>query len=214
MASRQFTTLVLSPHVDDEVLGCFSFLDAGTFVVYAGVESRPTIPRSERLDELDASSQALGFAYEVLDFDVNRYDTAELIGPFEQLIERVRPHTVLMPVRSYNQDHRAVHDAARVATRPHDTLWRVDRVLVFEQPHSVIWPYEQSAGLAGGFGYHRIIDIRHKLDAYARYASQVRGHRSPETVAALASLRGAEIGEPHAEAFQVLRWISHGADTP
>ena len=201
--SGEHPVVIFSPHVDDEVLGCFSFLAPGTLVVFGGVEARERIPREERLEELRRSADALGFAWRLLDNEVNRYDGAALIAPFEAAIADARPHTVLLPIRSYNQDHRAVHDAALVATRPHDTNPRVDRVLAFEQPHSELWPYEPHAKPT----LHRPIDIDAKLEAYARYASQVRGHRSPATVAALAALRGAEVGEPHAEAFHVLRLL-------
>ncbi len=196
-------TLILSPHIDDEVLGCFSFLEKGTFVLFGGVESRPGNPATERLDELNASCSTLEFQYAILDNTVNAYDAKQLITPFEQAIQRLTPSTVLLPVPSYNQDHRAFNDAAMVATRPHDTLFRVDRVLAFEQPHTQIWPYAHLPPPA----YHRPIDIAEKIVAYKRYSSQVRGHRSPETVAAMAAMRGAEIGVPHAEAFHVLRWI-------
>jgi LmbE family N-acetylglucosaminyl deacetylase len=197
--------LIFSPHVDDEVLGCFSFLDADALVVFAGIESRANISRQQRIDELDESVSALGFHYQILENEVNRYNSMDLIEPFEAAIARVKPETVLLPLRSYNQDHRAVYDAALVATRPHDINWRANRVLAFEQPHSEIWPYENHAKP----NWYRKINIDEKLTAYARYASQVRGHRSPATVSALAALRGAEIGEDHAEAFHVLRWIDY-----
>ena len=32
--------LILSPHIDDEVLGCGGILDEDTFVLYCGVENR------------------------------------------------------------------------------------------------------------------------------------------------------------------------------
>ena len=199
------STLIFSPHVDDEVLGCFSFLNRDTHVLFAGVESRVNIPEQTRLDELAASADALGFSHKLLNNTVNQYVANELIQPFEEAITQLQPDTVLFPIPSYNQDHRAVYDAALVATRPHDTLWRVNRVLAFEQPHSQIWPY----GNYGKPSVHRIINIDEKIEAYQRYASQVRGHRSEATVTALAAMRGAEIGEPHAEAFHVLRWIDN-----
>lgn len=203
--ANSVSTLIFSPHVDDEVLGCFAFLDQHTHVLFGGVEERATIPRSTRLDELNDSSHSLGFTWTLLDNTVNEYSANLLISPMEQLIDQHKPHTVLIPEPSYNQDHRAFYDAALVATRPHDTLWTVSEVLVFEQPHSVMWPHAQQP-LPNIFVP---IDIDAKLDAYARYASQVRGHRSPETVSALAVIRGAQIGVPHAEAFQARRIIRY-----
>jgi LmbE family N-acetylglucosaminyl deacetylase len=196
-------TLIFSPHVDDEVLGCFSFLNERSHVLYGGVEERPSIPRSQRLAELEDSATHLGFRWTLLDSPVNHYVAAALIAPMEALILQYKPHTVLLPEPSYNQDHRAFYDAALVATRPHDTLPLVPEVLIYEQPHSVMWPHTPPAEPAVFIP----VDISAKLAAYARYASQVRGHRSPETVAALAALRGAQILVPHAEAFHARRIV-------
>ena len=197
------SALILSPHIDDEVLGCFAFLRPGTHVVFGGVESREGMPASLRIDELEASADALGFTWELLDNAVNAYDSNDLIGPFERAIVERRPATVLLPEPSYNRDHRAAFDAGLIATRPHDTLPRVDEVLVFEQPHAVLWPHSRIPEPT----VFVEIDAEAKLTAYARYASQVRGHRSPGCVRALAALRGAAIGRPAAEGYRALRIV-------
>ena len=36
---NEYKKLVLSPHIDDDVLGCGGILDEDTFVVYCGVEN-------------------------------------------------------------------------------------------------------------------------------------------------------------------------------
>ncbi len=193
--------LILAPHIDDEVLGCFAFLSADAHVLFAGVEDRPST--EVRKAEVAASASQLGFAYSMLDNPVNNFAAAELIGSFEEAINRLKPHTVLIPDSSYNQDHRAVFDAGIVATRPHDQNWFVPEVLVYEQPHSVVWPSHR----AETPNVFHEIDIEAKLHAYSLYGSQVRGHRSPETVRALAALRGSHIGVAHAEAFHARRIV-------
>ena len=193
--------IVFAPHVDDEVLGCFAFLGPDTEVVYGGIEDRPSRPI--RQAELDTSAAALGFAHRSLDHTVNRFDANDLIEPFETIINDRKPHTVLIPEPSYNQDHRAVYDAAITATRPHDKNWRVDRVLIYEQPDSVLWRHgdiEQPTVFVP-------INVESKVEAYLRYQSQVRGHRSPDHVRALAVLRGAHIGVSAAEAFHLRRLV-------
>ncbi len=197
--------LIFSPHIDDEVLGCFSFLNPNTHVLYGGVEQRPTIPRSQRIAELEDSAKHLGFSWTLLDNTVNQYAVADLIEPMEVLIDQHQPQTVLLPEPSYNQDHRAFYEAALVATRPHDTHQLVPEVFVFEQPHSIMWPHTQQPEPTVFIP----INIEHKLAAYSRYSSQVREHRSPDTVAALAALRGAQIMVSHAEAFQAKRLVRH-----
>lgn len=198
----QVQTLILSPHVDDEVLGAFSFLCASTHVLYFGCEERPTIPVLQRLRELETVARCCGFAWELLDHHVNRYDVRDLIAPIEHAVARLRPELVVIPLPSYNQDHRAVHDAAITALRPHDRNHFVPRVLGFEQPQSLLWPTRLTE-----VQLFRAIDIEAKLDAYRLYASQVRGHRSPELLRAMAALRGHEAGTAFAEGFVVKRWI-------
>jgi LmbE family N-acetylglucosaminyl deacetylase len=195
--------LIFSPHIDDEILGCFSFLGPAAHVLFFGVEERAEASRGQRIAELEASAGLLNFQWSLLDHSVNRYAAADLIGPMEEAINARRPDVVLMPVPSYNQDHRAVFDAGMVATRPHDRNWRVGAVLLFEQPDSILWPHSPIPEPA----LFREIDVERKLAAYALYASQVRGHRSPATVKALARLRGAQISRPFAEAFHVKRLV-------
>jgi LmbE family N-acetylglucosaminyl deacetylase len=51
------------------------------------------------------------------------------------------------------------------------------------------------------------LNIETKLFAYNLHKSQVRGMRSPDTLKALAKLRGASINQPYAEAFVIERWV-------
>jgi hypothetical protein len=53
-----------------------------------------------------------------------------------------------------------------------------------------------------------MLDIEKKLLAYKMYNSQIRGHRSFETVEALARLRGAHICVPFAEAYFAKRIVN------
>ncbi|MFT6305801.1 MAG: LmbE family N-acetylglucosaminyl deacetylase [Halioglobus sp.] len=137
---KTHSTLIFSPDVDDEVLGCFAFLGPQTWVLYGGVEDRPTIPKAMRIKELTDSANHLGFSWTLLENTVNQYDASMLIEPMEQLIDQHRPDTVLLPEPSYNQDHRAFYDAGLVATRPHDTHWLEPEVLVYEQHHLASFP--------------------------------------------------------------------------
>ena len=197
-------TVILAPHIDDEVLGCFSYLDERAFVHCFGAENRSYVSREERIAELQRAAGLKGFQWHVSDHSVNSYQCGPLIPELEARLNELRPATVLIPQPCYNQDHRAVYDAAMVATRPHDRNWLVPTVLLYEQPHVFIWPY--------GYGafeptYFRPIDIAAKLELYEVYASQMRGHRSPALLTALAQLRGAAINVPYAEAFFCKRKI-------
>ena len=62
--------LVLSPHIDDEVLGCGGILDEDTFVLYCGVENRyingdMSISVVTRIEELEKVSKFLKFDFKL-----------------------------------------------------------------------------------------------------------------------------------------------------
>jgi LmbE family N-acetylglucosaminyl deacetylase len=191
-------TVILAPHIDDEVLGCFSYLNESTFVHCIGVEDRSYVSREERVKELERAARLKRFKWHVSNHRVNSYQCHLLIPELEARINALKPETILIPQPCYNQDHRAVYDAAMVAIRPHDRNWLVPTVLLYEQPHVFVWPYGHGAFEPN---YFRPIDITAKLELYEVYASQVRGHRSPALLTALAQLRGAAINAPYAEAF-------------
>ena len=197
--------LVISPHIDDEVLGCGGILDRDTFVLHCGVEHRSYVSAQERIKEMEAVKKVAGFGYKLLKNTVNAYKVVDLIPAFETTINEVKPEAVFIPYPSYNQDHRAVFDAALTALRQHDTNFFVKKVLIYEQPHVFFW--SENKFLPFKPNYFVPIDIDRKLKLYALLKSQVRPFRSPEHLRAMAVLRGGQSNCSHAEAFEILRWI-------
>lgn len=213
--------LIASPHLDDEVLGCASFLGAWADLLIPSsppivvedvaiaytTASHPEFP--EVFEENERLLAQIGAdPYWPVTFDrINELDQAgqhELIAYFERVINDCKPSTVLVPAPSYNQDHRAVYDAMLTACRPHDRNWFVKRVLAYEEPETFGAlrkpdPFRPT--------YFRRLDIAEKIALYGIYASQVRGHRSIDHIRAIAKVRGMQADMPHAEAFEVLRWV-------
>ena len=79
-------SLIISPHIDDELLGCFSFLNENTHVVECGVDEFHIVDRNERLRELKNLSKHCGFTYQVFDNVVNNYVMQDLIPIIEEQI--------------------------------------------------------------------------------------------------------------------------------
>lgn len=202
--------LIISPHVDDEVIACGGILDKDSFVYYCGIDESGLPPdpghrisTDERMKELAATAGFLGFGYEVnKKTKVNFFTEQELIGELERMINEKKPDIIFLPHAGYNQDHRTVFRAAQVALRPHDKNFFVKKVLTYEAIHDFIWSDKKFYP-----NYFVPIDIERKLAAYRLQKSQVRGMRSPEMIEALAKLRGAQSNCSHAEAFGVLRWV-------
>ena len=221
--------LVISPHADDEALACGGLLarlaDQGTETLvqfmtvdgfhHYGLDGGTTY--RQRLDEIAAVAELLRFSWEIAYGDrdlIEKLDTVpkrDLVDLFEQRINEFRPDLVLIPSGAdYDQDHVATFQAAVAALRPIAPVfgkWLVPHVLVYESPKVLWW----SDDIPRPQVFVDISDvIERKLEALAAYRSQARPSphvRCPESVTALACLRGKEIGVEHAEAYGVLRTV-------
>lgn len=204
--------LVIAPHVDDEVLGCGGILDSSFLVYFCGIdesrirEDKDRTSSGLRFSELKKVADFLGFRYECNESSkVNHYAEHEFIDIFEDIINRAMPEKIFLPHPGYNQDHRAVFNAAVIALRPHDRNFFVKKVLVYEAAHDVVWSTKRMR-----LNYFVPIDIERKIKAYELYSSQVRGMRSQQLLRDIAAVRGASSNCKYAEAFEILRWSEDG----
>lgn len=204
---KVYTKLVISPHIDDEILGCGGLLDENTFVLECGVDKFHVVSRKKRIEELEKAQKLLGFEFEILTNLVNTYEVPVLIDQLSDTINTIKPDKVFIPYPSYNQDHQAVYKAALIALRPHDINFFVKKVLVYEQPHVFLWDYSYDKDSCFKPNYFVPIDIFKKIEAYKCIKSQVRSFRHPELVKDLASVRGKQAQCEFAEAFETLRWV-------
>ena len=133
----------------------------------------------------------------------------ELVDRFEKVLIEHKPELLLLPaLPDYDQDHQAVFYAAHAAARPIAQQfgnWLTPNVLAYEMT-KIQW----AAGPLPRFAaFTDITDhIETKLESVRRYKTMWRPSphiRSLESVKALATIRGAEIGVTYAEAFAVLR---------
>jgi len=141
----------------------------------------------------------------------NRLDTIPLldvIQAVEAIIREVRPSTVYVHAGSdLNRDHRIAHEATVTACRPLPGC-DVRRLLAFETLSSTEW---STPSIGPSFTPNRFVAIVDQLELKRRalecYSLEMRPFphpRSFEAVEALARLRGSHVGQPAAEAFEVL----------
>ena len=197
--------LIVSPHLDDEVLGCASFLDNTATVLYL-TSKHPLFPNGLNISESKLLQRKAGFSAFRHELPTNNLATvgeSALISLFEDALNATQPDTVLVPYPSYNQDHRIAYECALTALRVHDRLPFVSKVLVYEETD--VWGTLRKVE---GFRptYFRNLDIERKLDLWAIYRSQQRGHRTIEDIKTIAHARGMQSHQQWAEAFEVLRW--------
>ena len=135
----------------------------------------------------------------------------DLVDRFEAALNAFEPELLLIPaVPDYDQDHRAVFDAAVAAARPiarRFGKWLVPEVLTYEMA-KLQWAASPLPRFATFCDITEVMET--KLESIRRYETMLRPSphiRSLEGVKALATVRGAEIGVTYAEAFGVLRSV-------
>lgn len=207
---KTYKTVIISPHCDDEVLGCGGILDNrkeknSTFVYYLGVDLFHIVKRETRLEEVSSVASFLGFDFVVGRNIVNNYKKQLIINEITDVINDLKPEEVFIPDdTAYNQDHREVYNACLVALRPHDLNHFVPNVYVFEVDQYLLWGDSTFKP-----NYFEAISVENKVAAYKLYNSQVRVYRPPELIEKYAYIRGLSCKEKYAEAFKILRAVGN-----
>jgi N-acetylglucosamine malate deacetylase 1 len=201
-----YKTLVISPHCDDEVLGCGGILnnrrEDKVFVYYLGVDLFHIVKREDRLKEVDSVASFLKFDYRIGTNQVNNYRRETIINEVTDIINELKPEEVFIPFNSYNQDHKEVHDACIIALRPHDLNHFVPTVFIYEVEQYLLWGESKFEP-----NYFEAIDIDKKIEAYNLHKSQVRPFRPQELLRSYSSIRGLSSNLKYAEAFKVGRMV-------
>ena len=222
MTSGPANVLVVSPHMDDEVLGTGGIIarhvDQGDRVhvcfiahrVYGHVFDKEKNER-ERGCALEAK-RVLGYDDATfLDLNDERLDLCvqDIIIPLERVVDGLRPGIVYIPHRGdNNQDHRAIFEAVQVVFRPAASTY-LHKLACYEVPSSTDQapPMPEAAFLPNWY-----VDITGQIDRKLRalvcYDTELRKAphpRSAEGVRVLAAYRGMASGYEAAEAFHILR---------
>ena len=61
-----YKKIIISPHIDDDILGCGGILDENSLVIYCGVDDFHVVGRKDRIKEAESASKLLGHSYEIL----------------------------------------------------------------------------------------------------------------------------------------------------
>lgn len=217
--------LIISPHPDDEVLGC-----GGTIaeLVSAGVEVRVLVAAADvpplyaehvagtvRSEALRAHGLLGVSETHFLDHpsvELARMPIAKLNDGIQQVIDEFQPHLVLIPFPDRHLDHKAVFEASMVATRPIGAGSYIRTLAMYETISETHWNAPLAEPTFNPDWFVNIsASLKTKLTAFQQYVSQVQPDPAPRSIRALnalAEFRGSQIGHDYAEAFQTVRRVT------
>lgn len=218
-------TLIITPHFDDETIGCGGLMsnlatdERNKIRVVVVATNKDTynynvdrrVSNEERKEESIAALSKLGLSEKSLvqlnGFEDGRLDMCDrksLVTKLDEQIRYFEPTAVLFPYSSHHQDHQAVYQASISALRPTVATNFIKLKAMYEYPYITSW---SSTINPNSKLYYPLTDedIEKKREALKAYKSQlVRDSRDILDVSSiinLAKIRGTEIGHYWAEVF-------------
>ncbi len=202
--------LILAPHTDDAELGCGGtmarFFEEGKEIYVAAFSTaRASLPEGADPDMLKneflASMKILGVPKEQLfiyDYKVRMlsYHRQEVLEEIVRLKQLIKPDLVLVPSGSdLHQDHQVVYNEALRAFKE-VSIWG------YELP----WNHVSFSTQAFVTLSQKHIDKKWEMmTTYESQFQKQRAYFTKEFMEGLARVRGVQIKEPYAEAFEVVR---------
>lgn len=214
--------LMIAPHPDDEVLGCGGTISkhvrAGN-EVYVCIVTKAYTPEwsddfiKNRSEEIKKAHKILGIHKTLfLDLPTVKLDTfpqVDLNAAIFEMVFNVDPEIVYIPHKGdLNKDHRLVHYASLVATRPANR--NIKKILSYETLSVTEWGSTIEPFIPNFYTTLSEEDFKKKIEAMKAYSSELKPYphpRSLEIIEALAKKRGSEIYVNYAEAFILIREI-------
>lgn len=225
-------TLIITPHCDDETIGCggmmHRFVNEGKSVKVVLVSTHEDtynynanrkVSHEERLEEFERALYQLGG--DDIDwiqlpgfFEDGRLDICsqkEIVSALDIVIREFKPTAVLFPYSSHHQDHQAVYNASIAALRTTLDTNFIKFKAVYEYPYiTTSW---NSSMRSDSRIYIRLseADILAKKNALLCYKSQLDRPKndlaSVESIMTLADVRGTEVGFDYAEALYPISMV-------
>ena len=218
--------LVITPHPDDETLGCGGTLlkhkargDEIHWLITTSIREENGFERSVvevRKNEIKAVSAMYRFdGVYPLDFPTMQLDKipiSALIESIYNVVKKIEPNIVYLPFKDdIHTDHQLVFKAAYACTKSFRSP-SIEKIAMME----IISETEFAPAMqTGNFIPNMFVDItdfiEHKIEIMKVYKGEMGMHpfpRSERNISALATFRGATAGCEYAEGFVILKEIN------
>ena len=214
--------LILSPHADDEILGCGGAIsrlsregyDINVLILTNANDGAPEIYSKKDIkkirDESKLANEFIGtkklFFENLPALTLNQYPLYKISNIIEKYILKIKPEVVFIPSSNdIHEDHKIIFKAAKVSLRPNKKS-NVKKILSYEVLSETEWNENEKAFSPNYFVKLNKLNINNKIKAFLKYKSQVKKFphpRSKEAILSLSRVRGSQVFAEYAEAFRV-----------
>lgn len=204
--------LVISPHIDDGELGCggsiAKLVEENKEIHYVAFsdakKSLPQgVPNDTLINEVKRAMKILGISQKnlhIFDFETRCFPDyrQEILEKLYSLKEKINPKIIFAPsLKDVHQDHQVV---------------TMEALRAFKKTASTIFGYEEPWNCftfdTTAFNVLKDTHIQKKINALKEYKSQQhRIYFNEESITSLARVRGTQVGEKYAEAFEIMRMV-------
>jgi LmbE family N-acetylglucosaminyl deacetylase len=217
---------VISPHPDDETLGCGGTLlkhkAAGDQLSWIIVTSAYSPNWDETLlskKDREIAEVAIAYGFEKVvrlglpTMQLDSLKLGDVIGSIGDAVKQTKPAQLyLNHSGDVHSDHRIVFDATMSALKSFNSKLGVNRLLSYETLSSTeAAPAHSSRVFLPNVFSNVTPFIDRKLEIMSLYETELQPFplpRAPESIRALARFRGATMGLEYAEAFMLIRELN------
>ena len=214
--------LILSPHADDEILGCGGFISKfskknyqiNVLILTNANKGAPEIYSPEEIqhlrNEAKIANKLIGtyklFFENLPAINLNNYPVYKITNLIDRYLANINPEIVLIPSRNdIHDDHKIIFKAAKVSMRP-NKITNLKKILTYEVLSETEWCEDGKSFNPNYFVQLNKSDIEKKVKAFQKYKSQNKKFphpRSKEGIINLSRVRGGQAFMQYAEAFKV-----------
>ncbi len=213
--------LVISPHPDDETLGCAGTLLAhkenGCDISWVIMTAMSDSEDSSKLDERKKEVQKVASIYDFksvyeLNFETTKLDSlplSDVINRLSEVFNKETPDTLYVPYRyDAHTDHKVTFDAISACTKSFRSNIKIIRA--YETVSETGFSLDNSKQFSPNTWINITDFMEEKIKIMNIYKSEISSHpfpRSDESIRSLAIIRGSQSGLKYAEAFITLKHI-------
>lgn len=218
--------LILSPHADDEILGCGGFISKfsrqnyhiNVLILTNANEGAPEIYSPDEIkrvrNEAKIANNFIGtkklFFENLPAINLNNYPIYKISNTINKYILNINPEIILIPsANDIHDDHKIIFKAAKVSMRP-NKISNLKKILSYEVLSETEWNENGKSFNPNYFVVLNKVDIKNKVKAFFKYKSQVKKFphpRSKEAIINLSRVRGSQAFEEFAEAYRIEKII-------